>query len=214
MSFSSWSYNTSIEKTSPMAGAQMTRGSSLHFDLISLKNFSMKQIKFNKLLASAFCFTSFLLFACKENPKEKAETTTSNASVEHAAIEAPKDNEVKAEAPDAKVKIEQGYALPSHSENLQQSPIDIISGKTDKAASEHFTFAFHTDINAVENLGHTIQVDFSSGSTCGINGKSYTAKQFHFHTPSEHLVDGMTFPIEMHIVMRSLILLIRIKPRM
>ena len=28
----------------------------------------------------------------------------------------------------------------------------------------------------------------------------YDFKQMHFHTPSEHLVDGMTFPMEMHIV--------------
>jgi len=31
-------------------------------------------------------------------------------------------------------------------------------------------------------------------------GINYDFKQMHFHTPSEHLVDGMTFPMEMHIV--------------
>jgi len=33
-----------------------------------------------------------------------------------------------------------------------------------------------------------------------INGKSYLLKQFHFHTPSEHLIDGTTFEMEMHLV--------------
>jgi carbonic anhydrase len=28
----------------------------------------------------------------------------------------------------------------------------------------------------------------------------YEVKQMHFHTPSEHLIDGMTFPMELHIV--------------
>lgn len=28
----------------------------------------------------------------------------------------------------------------------------------------------------------------------------YSTKQFHFHTPSEHLIDGVTYPMEMHIV--------------
>ena len=33
-----------------------------------------------------------------------------------------------------------------------------------------------------------------------MNGKNFVSRQFHFHTPSEHLVDGITFPMEMHIV--------------
>ena len=112
----------------------------------------------------------------------------------------PGDNEVKAEAPDAHVKAEQGYALPRHTDKLAQSPVDIISLKADKAGKEQISFAFHSDINAAKNLGHTIELEFKEGSTCKVNGKVYTCRQFHFHTPSEHLVDGVTFPMEMHIV--------------
>jgi carbonic anhydrase len=65
---------------------------------------------------------------------------------------------------------------------------------------EQLSFSFHSDISATENLGHTVQVDFKDGSTCISNGKNYTSKQFHFHTPSEHLIDGITYPMEMHIV--------------
>ncbi len=110
------------------------------------------------------------------------------------------DNEVKAEAPDANSKAEQGYALPRHTDKLAQSPIDIISLKADKAGKEQISFAFHSDINAAKNLGHTIELEFKEGSTCTVNGKNYACRQFHFHTPSEHLVDGITFPMEMHIV--------------
>jgi carbonic anhydrase len=67
-------------------------------------------------------------------------------------------------------------------------------------SKEQLSFSFHSDFNATENLGHTIQVDFKDGSTCISNGKSYASKQFHFHTPSEHLIDGITYPMEMHIV--------------
>jgi len=107
---------------------------------------------------------------------------------------------VKAEAPDANGKSEQGYALPRHTDKLAQSPIDIISVKADKAGKEQISFTFHSDINAAKNLGHTIELEFKEGSTCTVNGKDYVSKQFHFHTPSEHLVDGITFPMEMHIV--------------
>jgi len=65
---------------------------------------------------------------------------------------------------------------------------------------EQISFTFHSDINAAKNLGHTIELEFKEGSTCTVNGKDYVSKQFHFHTPSEHLVDGITFPMEMHIV--------------
>jgi len=107
---------------------------------------------------------------------------------------------VKVEAPDAKTKTEQGYALPRHSSDVAQSPIDIISGKADQAGKNQISFAFHSAFDTAENLGHTIQVDFKKGSTCTVNGKDYASRQFHFHTPSEHLLDGMTFPMEMHIV--------------
>ena len=33
-----------------------------------------------------------------------------------------------------------------------------------------------------------------------INGKTYTFKQFHFHTPSEHTFKGKHFPMEAHFV--------------
>jgi len=51
-----------------------------------------------------------------------------------------------------------------------------------------------------ENLGHTVQLDFAAGSTVSYEGLKYDFKQMHFHTPSEHLIDGMTFPMELHIV--------------
>jgi hypothetical protein len=56
-----------------------------------------------------------------------------------------------------------------------------------------------------ENLGSTIEIvsPESPASNTSLAGKSYTVKQFHFHTPSEHLLDGEHFPLEMHIVHES-----------
>ena len=48
------------------------------------------------------------------------------------------------------------------------------------------------------NLGSTVQV-FLDGSTT-ILGKSYSLLQYHFHTPSEHYINGEYFPLEMHLV--------------
>jgi len=143
----------------------------------------------------------FLLCACNSEDKEKTKSAASTSEGQPAPKDTSiADNEVRAEAPDALSKTEQGYALPHHANEFAQSPINIITKQTDKNHGEPLSFVFHSDINAAENLGHTIQVDFKPGSTCMVNGKDYSSKQFHFHTPSEHLVDGMTFPMEMHIV--------------
>lgn len=160
----------------------------------------MNSTQHSRLLAISFCFALLLLFACNGANKEQQKSSASNISNDHTQTDTLLvDNEVKAEAPDANNKTEQGYALPRHTDKLAQSPIDIISGKTDKAGKE-LSFTFHSDINAAKNLGHTIELEFKEGSTCMVNGKNYTCRQFHFHTPSEHLVDGITFPMEMHIV--------------
>lgn len=80
-----------------------------------------------------------------------------------------------------------------------QSPINIMSTQTTHGKHE-VTLHFNDEINKVENLGHTVQLDFSKGSTITLDHISYEFVQMHFHTPSEHLIDGITYPMEMHIV--------------
>ena len=92
------------------------------------------------------------------------------------------------------------YFSPGLKHGLIQSPINILSAETEGSNGHEITLNFQDKINAVENLGHTVQLDFDQGSTVSSDGKLYQVKQMHFHTPSEHLIDGMTFPMEMHIV--------------
>ena len=161
----------------------------------------MKSKQHNKAVAIGFCFALLLFTACNNTGTEQQKTTDSATSDEHAHADSGlSNNQVKAEAPDAETKIEQGYALPRQSSDVAQSPVDIITNKADQAGKDQVSFVFHSSFDTAENLGHTVQVDFKKGSTCIVNGKTYTSRQFHFHTPSEHLVDGVTFPLEMHIV--------------
>ncbi len=51
--------------------------------------------------------------------------------------------------------------------------------------------------------GHTIQITVDEGSTFTFGDKTYSLKQFHFHTPSEHTIDGIHMPMEMHMVHQS-----------
>lgn len=106
---------------------------------------------------------------------------------------------VNATAPDSETTKEQGYILPGLDHGFEQSPINIVSSKNE-AGKHAITLFFQDEVNKIENLGHTVQLDFAEGSTITQDDTTFHFKQCHFHTPSEHLIDGLTFPMEMHIV--------------
>ncbi|MEO0973962.1 MAG: carbonic anhydrase family protein [Pseudomonadota bacterium] len=92
------------------------------------------------------------------------------------------------------------YTLPGLDHGLMQSPVNIL---TQSARSGRHTVLFHDDhvaAQAVRNTGHSVQLPFGAGATVDFEGKRYAFSQCHFHTPSEHQIDGVTFPMEMHCV--------------
>jgi carbonic anhydrase len=52
---------------------------------------------------------------------------------------------------------------------------------------------------SLTNNGHTVRANTSKG-TLYIGKNEYDLVQFHFHAPSEHLVNGIRFPMEIHFV--------------
>jgi carbonic anhydrase len=53
----------------------------------------------------------------------------------------------------------------------------------------------------MENNGHTIElIPVEANNTITLDGADYVVRQFHFHSPSEHTLDGKHFPLELHIV--------------
>lgn len=52
----------------------------------------------------------------------------------------------------------------------------------------------------VKNSGHTIEVGFQPGGGFSVGGVQYHLKHAHFHTPSEHYLDGAPYPMELHFV--------------
>ncbi|GAW85661.1 carbonic anhydrase [Bathymodiolus platifrons methanotrophic gill symbiont] len=95
---------------------------------------------------------------------------------------------------------QESYFIPGLDHGLIQSPINILSAEIKASKGHGITLHFQDKINAIKNLGYTVQLDFDKGSTVSSDGREYELKQMHFHTPSEHLIDGMTFPMELHIV--------------
>lgn len=100
------------------------------------------------------------------------------------------------------------YALCG--EGKGQSPINIV--KTDAKGGANWKLDYKTTslriahnehMDDIIDNGHTIQVTVDEGSTFSFGDKTYSLKQFHFHTPSEHTVDGKNMPMEMHLVHQS-----------
>jgi carbonic anhydrase len=56
------------------------------------------------------------------------------------------------------------------------------------------------EIDSMINNGHTIEINYEAGSTMTIFSKQYNLKRFHFHSPSEHTVNGRSRDMELHIV--------------
>lgn len=83
----------------------------------------------------------------------------------------------------------------------KQSPINFENGSKTNLPNIEFTYDY-TPFKIVNN-GHTIQINYQPGSYIKIAGKKYELLQFHFHTPSEHRVNGQKYPMEAHLVHKS-----------
>lgn len=83
----------------------------------------------------------------------------------------------------------------------QQSPIDIDGAVEARLAPLKIGWA--TQADAIVNNGHTIQLNFGEGSVLNVGSTAYSLAQFHFHRPSEHLINGKRSAMEAHFVHRS-----------
>uniref|UniRef100_A0A3Q0SHB3 Carbonic anhydrase n=1 Tax=Amphilophus citrinellus TaxID=61819 RepID=A0A3Q0SHB3_AMPCI len=95
--------------------------------------------------------------------------------------------------------------FPQYCNGTRQSPINIVSASaTLNANLTEFTFVNYDNksaMKAIENTGETVQI---SG---GDLSENYDSLQFHLHwgngssvPGSEHTVDGVRYPMELHIV--------------
>ncbi|MFV1976975.1 MAG: carbonic anhydrase family protein [Candidatus Scalindua sp.] len=145
----------------------------------------MKQIIYVILLVT------LLATACNLDKKIDTATTLQNNR---------QAEKLEAESHGISAEKKQGFALPGLDHGLIQSPINILTKTVEHVDSRTITVRYKDEVDAITNMGHTIQLHFVEGSTIMAHGKIFHFKQMHFHTPSEHQLDGMTYPMEMHIV--------------
>ena len=84
-------------------------------------------------------------------------------------------------------------------EGSEQSPIALPSGET-VSADERFTLDYRATTGRLSDKTHTVQVDMSPGCQLVLGDRAFSLKQFHFHTPSEHLWSDAADVGELHLV--------------
>ncbi|CAM6085553.1 unnamed protein product [Calypogeia fissa] len=84
----------------------------------------------------------------------------------------------------------------------EQSPIAIDMAKTTiNEDLGNLYYTYRTSTGNLINVGHTVQVNFGTNAGSLVLGAdTYYLKQLHFHTPSEHVINNVRFPLEMHLV--------------
>ena len=105
-------------------------------------------------------------------------------------------------------------------EGRNQSPVDLGGFVEAQLPALEFKYA-SVGVNIVNN-GHAVQINYAKGSQIQADGhqhapyanmvpyapgsalthdgRTFELKQFHFHSPSEHTLNGKSFPMEMHLV--------------
>jgi carbonic anhydrase len=85
----------------------------------------------------------------------------------------------------------------------RQSPVNIVDIQTE-ADSALLPLDLHyygqVRIHEVISNGHSIQYNFEKGDYISLWDIRYDLKQIHFHEAAEHTLNGVRYPLEMHMV--------------
>jgi carbonic anhydrase len=78
---------------------------------------------------------------------------------------------------------------------VHQSPVELFAAAP-SGRLNRLRFNYKDDTPDFFNSGHAVQVNTSSGYLGGIyvGMEFYPLVQFHFHSPGEHLINGISLP--------------------
>src|SRR5262245_17014495 len=97
-----------------------------------------------------------------------------------------------------------GQVSPTCATGAHQSPLALSTKKASpQSPAQPLEISWSKATGELVDTGHSEQVTLLPGSFITYGGTRYDLQQFHFHSPSEHTLDGKHLPMEAHFVHRS-----------
>ena len=81
----------------------------------------------------------------------------------------------------------------------QQSPIDI-AGYEAGDVSPPLSFSYRKEAEGLTNSGTSVAVNYAKGNRLGFGERTYQLETVTPRTPSEHHIDGKSFPLELQLL--------------
>ena len=143
-----------------------------------------------KNVASCLFLLTFVLVmaGCGGETEQEAVTTEPVATEEQETEEWDYENTDWEQIPDSECK------------SNVQSPVNIDTSNVILAHLADINYEYEPFPMKIVDNGHTVQVYGTENSYITVEKKRYQFKQFHFHHPSEHTINGKRYPLEMHLV--------------
>jgi carbonic anhydrase len=95
-------------------------------------------------------------------------------------------------------KLDPAYVLATIGGS--QSPVNIQQAEIIKADLPSLNLEAHLQNLHLLNNGHTVEAICPGAATLHFGKQEYELRQFHFHAPSEHTINGKHANLEMHFV--------------
>jgi len=127
----------------------------------TILNFHVKFIRLMKQLIYIILLATLLTTACNLDKKIDIGTTLQNKR---------HTEEFSAESHNISSEHKRGFILPGLDHGLIQSPINILTKTVEHVDSRTITVRYKDEVDAVANMGHTIQLHFAEGSTIAAHG--------------------------------------------
>jgi carbonic anhydrase len=166
-----------------------------------------------RMLCSTVALSAVLVACSKPAPEatSQAEATGPVRRVLRRAVKPPANAahwDYEADGPDRWGSLSPDFAACGAGK--RQSPIDLHGAKPARLTQLLTRFqpaelrvVHHEHMADVVNTGHSVQVNAAGGDTVTIGDERFVLLQYHFHSPSEHHVDGRAYPAEMHLVHKA-----------
>lgn len=87
----------------------------------------------------------------------------------------------------------------------RQSPVNIVKKEVVYNPKLRVLTRAYSVANAtLVNYGFAIGMQYGKGAgVLMVDGKNYTLKQMHWHSPSEHIIDGVRYPAELQVIHKA-----------